>query len=47
MQNLLKNSDEAAQKTDEIVAIGKDVTSVLAETVETVNTLIEGVNETG
>ena len=46
MQNLLKHSEEASKKTDEISKIGDDVNSVLLETVNKINDLIEDVGST-
>jgi len=46
MQNLLKHSEEASSKTDEISRIGDDVNSVLLETVNKINDLIEDVGST-
>ena len=46
MSNLQKQSNDAAKKTDDIVAICKTVSEVLAQTSNQINDLIEDVNST-
>ena len=46
MQNLLKHSEQASAKTEEISRIGEDVNRVLVETVDKINDLIGDVGST-
>ncbi len=46
MQNLLKHSEQASEKTEEIAKIGEEVNSVLVETVDKINDLIGDVGST-
>jgi methyl-accepting chemotaxis protein len=46
MQNLLRHSEEASSKTEDIADIGKGVNNVLKQTVDKINVLIGGVDKT-